>query len=138
MGMSVSNRSFMIQSVDGYIVISEDLPFAGTLAPLVYNLNGIVPHFDPIEVAYGCLMVGVNAGERRIPSELDILANAQVSGYTILSLSPAITSPQVQVRFHSSVRSPILRSAFGSEQGLSSKAIKNRTSLSYRGSLLNR
>ncbi|MBN2321306.1 MAG: hypothetical protein JXR49_19660 [Acidobacteria bacterium] len=98
MGMSVGNYSFASQSTDGIILFSDRLPFAGTMAPLASNNTGFIPHFDVVEVAYGCLMSGINADERRIPSELDILANAQISGYTILSLTPSIESQSLQIK----------------------------------------
>jgi hypothetical protein len=86
LGLSASNPSFVSQSQLGFIIFSNRLPFARTMAPLAYNNSGFVPHFDVTEVAYGCLMSGVNADERRLPSELDIVANAQISGYGILNL----------------------------------------------------
>jgi hypothetical protein len=36
-------------------------------------------------------MSGINADERRIPSELDIVANAQISGLEIQNLNPKQT-----------------------------------------------
>jgi hypothetical protein len=92
MGLSSANTSFMAQSGSGYINISENLPYAGTAAPLSSNYSGIVPHFDPAKTFYGCLMSGINADERRIPSELDIVANAQLSGFAIQTLYPKQTS----------------------------------------------
>jgi hypothetical protein len=91
MGLCAANPSFMAQSGSGYINISASFPFAGTAAPLAANHSGIVPHFNPVEILYGCLMSGINADERRIPSELDIVANAQVSEFTIQSLYPSQT-----------------------------------------------
>lgn len=88
MGLSAANLSFVDQSRGGVINISGSLPFAGTAIPLAYNYAGIVPHFDATEVAYGCVMAGINGDERRIPSELDIVANAQISSFTILELYP--------------------------------------------------
>jgi hypothetical protein len=91
MGLCAANRSFVAQSGSGHINISENLPYAGTAAPLIANNSGIVPHFDPIAVLYGSLMSGINADERRIPSELDIVANAQISGLEIQNLNPKQT-----------------------------------------------
>jgi hypothetical protein len=91
MGMSSANLSFISQSLTGVINISEGLPFAGTIVPLAYNDSGIIPHFDVTELAYGCLMGGVNADERRMPSEIDIITNAQISGFTIFALNPSAT-----------------------------------------------
>jgi hypothetical protein len=83
LGLSASNSGFIRQNAGGLLRISEPYPFAGTTIPLAYNNAGIVPHFDPNEMVYGSIMSGINADERRMPSELDILANAQVSGFTL-------------------------------------------------------
>jgi hypothetical protein len=97
LGMSSANLSFMEQCQQGILYISGGLPFNGTAIPLAYNNSGIVPHFDANEIAYGSVMSGINSDERRMPSELDIVANAQISGYTILNLNPqeAIQSGQL-------------------------------------------
>jgi hypothetical protein len=86
LGMSSANYSFIDQSRDGILYISGGLPFNGTMIPLAYNNSGIIPHFDANEIAYGSVMSGINSDERRMPSELDIVANAQISGYTVLNL----------------------------------------------------
>jgi hypothetical protein len=88
LGMSSNNISFVLQSGPGVLNVSEDLPFSGTLIPLAYNNAGVVAHFDVFEVLYGSVMAGINSDERRLPSELDILANAQISSFSILSLRP--------------------------------------------------
>jgi hypothetical protein len=88
MGLSSSNPRFLSQSATGILTISGDYPFAGSAVPLASNNSGFVPHFDSNEILYGSLMSGINGDERRLPSELDILANAQVSGFTIASLYP--------------------------------------------------
>ena len=88
MGLSASNPRFLSQSAVGLITISGGYPFAGTVIPLASNYSGFVPHFDLNVVSYGSLMSGINGDERRLPSALDVLANAQVSGFTISSLYP--------------------------------------------------
>ena len=88
MGLSSSNPRFLSQSVHGLITISGDYPFAGTAIPLAYNNLGFVPHFDSNQIFYGSLMSGINADERRLPSELDILADAQVGGFAIYPYIP--------------------------------------------------
>jgi hypothetical protein len=88
LGFCAANTSFSVQSGAGVLTISGNYPFVGTVVPLAHNNAGTVPHFDGIGVAYGSVMSGINADERRLPSELDIVANAQVSGFTILSLYP--------------------------------------------------
>jgi len=73
--------------------------------PLAYNNSGIVPHFDVNEIAYGSVMSGINGDERRLPSELDIVTDAQVSGFTILGLNPQQTSQFDQIETASQMRS---------------------------------
>jgi hypothetical protein len=92
LGMSIANISFIERSETGVLSIVNDLPFKGTMIPLAYNNSGIVAHFDVDTVAYGSVMTGINGDERRMPSELDILANAQISSFSILTLHPQQTS----------------------------------------------
>jgi len=96
LGLSGSNVSFIKQSSGGMLRVSDDYPYAGTEIPLAYNNSGIVPHFDASEMVYGSVMSGVNGDERRFPSELDILANAQVSGFTLAVRGIASTSQGTQ------------------------------------------
>jgi len=132
MGLSVGNYSFASESTNGFILFSERLPFAGTLAPLASNNSGFIPHFDVTVVAYGCLMGGVNADERRIPSELDILANAQISGYDVLSLSPSIDSQPVETEGIADFWTPLWPRFISSKQELKSKLNQIRTGFSTR------
>ena len=83
------NSAFIVQSRDGFLRIGGDFPYPGTVIPLASNNAGFTSHFDAIEVAYGPVMAGLSADERRIPSALDILAEAQVSNLTILRLDPS-------------------------------------------------
>jgi len=88
MGMSAANQAFMGIAGQGVIRISDGLPFAGTVIPLARNNAGITSHFDVLQVPYGSVMAGIGADERRIPSDLDILANAQVSGFALAGAGP--------------------------------------------------
>ena len=101
MGLSLSNSSFLAQSRMGILRFSQNLPYAGSMVPIAFNNAGIVAHLDANELKYGCLMCGINADERRLPSELDILINAQISGYLILTLNPQpgpqVTAPGILV-----------------------------------------
>ena len=92
LGMSVGNPDFMKQGPDGFIHITGSLPFPGTAIPLSVNNSGITTHFDPIRVTYGSVMAGVCGDERRMPSALDILANAQISGFQAVNLDMQPTS----------------------------------------------
>ncbi len=77
LGLSAANASFKSLSSNGFINI------AGADIPLARNKSGVAPHFNTIGIRYGSLMSGINGDERRLPSELDILANAQISGFTL-------------------------------------------------------
>ena len=87
MGMSMANLAFLQNIREGGIGIMADLPFAGTYIPLASNNAGFTSHFDALEVAYGSVMAGICGDERRIPSALDILANAQVSGFKLVNIN---------------------------------------------------
>ncbi len=132
MGLSVGNHSFALESINGFIILSDRLPFDGTVAPLARNNTGFIPHFDVTQVAYGSLMGGVNADERRIPSELDILVNAQISGYTIRSLVPSIESQPVLAGALADFWASVWAKYFDAEQNVDSKTKKTRTWLSPR------
>jgi hypothetical protein len=88
LGLCNGNATFIEESWDGSLRISDDLPFAGSVVQLADNAWGYTSHFDAIEIPYGAVMQGINAGERRIPSALDILADAQISGFGIRNLNP--------------------------------------------------
>jgi hypothetical protein len=88
MGLCAANSSFLQQAVTGMINITGDLPFAGTRIPLASNRAGITSHIDVLRVAYGPVMAGIGADERRLPSALDILANAEISGFSLVNLDP--------------------------------------------------
>jgi hypothetical protein len=79
MGLSAANPFFEALSSSGFIDVS------GTIVPLARNDSGIAPHFDATKILYGSLMSGLNGDERRLPSDLDIMVNAQVSGFSVSS-----------------------------------------------------
>jgi hypothetical protein len=84
--MCNANLSYTEGSRPGAIVVANDHPFAGTVIPLAFNNAGVTSHIDPTQVIYGPLMAGICSDERRIPSALDILANAQISGFELSNL----------------------------------------------------
>ena len=88
LGMCAANLAFRLESTSGAISITGYLPFAGTVIPLATNNSGITSHIDAIAVSYGPVMQGIGGDERRLPSALDILANAQISGFQTLNLDP--------------------------------------------------
>lgn len=96
MGMCAANIAFVVEANNGDIAIAADLPYGGTMIPLASNRMGITSHFDALQITYGALMAGISADERRLPSMLDVLANAQVSGFTLAS-EDAPTSTPVRV-----------------------------------------
>jgi len=90
LGMSIANRAFSSYIREGGIGILADLPFAGTYIPLGTNNAGFTSHFDVLQVSYGSVMAGICGDERRIPSAMDILANAQVSGFKLVNLDAPV------------------------------------------------
>jgi hypothetical protein len=93
LGMCAANSAFRQEATLGAIRLAEDLPFAGTVIPLAANNAGITSHFDAIRVTYGAVMAGISGDERRLPSALDILANAEISGFRMLNLEREKTPP---------------------------------------------
>jgi hypothetical protein len=93
LGMCLGNSTFQSRSRGGVLVVSSALPFIGTAIPLARNNAGVTSHFDPAYVSYGSVMQGVSSDERRIPSALDILANAEISGFEMVNLD--LTSSRV-------------------------------------------
>jgi hypothetical protein len=89
LGLGVDNPGFLREAGTGSIAIGERHPAAGSMVPLAVNNAGITSHFDPIAIAYGSLMTGVGADERRLPSALDVLVNAQISGFQLFIPEPA-------------------------------------------------
>jgi hypothetical protein len=92
LGLCNANATFLEESRDGSLRIADGLPFAGSVAQLAANNWGFTSHFDAIQLSYGSVMQGINAGERRIPSALDILADAQISSFGIRNLNPLLES----------------------------------------------
>ncbi|NWG13439.1 MAG: hypothetical protein HXY20_07905 [Acidobacteria bacterium] len=88
LGMCSANLRFLEEKAAGAIWIRGELPYAGTVVPLASNHRGVTSHIDPTRVVYGSVMSGICSDERRLPSTLDILANAQISGFRILNLNP--------------------------------------------------
>jgi hypothetical protein len=137
LGMSTANRSFLEQCDKALLTISGTIPFAGTEIPLAFNNAGVTAHFDAEELPYGSLMSGINGDERRLPSELDIVAMAQLSGFTISSLTPTQTptiNPPSTIRIRpliglkkpipSASNNQIIRKIAGSAQDLWKRILK--------------
>ncbi|MDD5165611.1 MAG: hypothetical protein PHG25_03735 [Candidatus Pacebacteria bacterium] len=85
LGLSMANNSFIAESFDYDIDITAPRPFAGTTIPLQYNFSGVTSHIA--YVSDRTLMSGsYSPGERVMPSDLDIIAMAELCGFTNVSL----------------------------------------------------
>jgi hypothetical protein len=104
LGMCAANTAFMAEAKQGALKITGDLAYAGTVIPLATNRAGITSHIDALKVTYGALMAGIGSDERRLPSTLDILADAQVSGFTIAASDPTISTPNRVLSSRKTVR----------------------------------
>lgn len=109
LGMCIANAFFARNLRTGAIVISDDLPFAGTVISLASNNSGFTSHFDPTAIVYGAVMAGICGDERRIPSELDILANAQISGFNFVDLNGPLAPGSRDDGAGAGPRIPVLR-----------------------------
>ena len=91
LGISNDNTSFISEAADGSIAVGPALPFAGSHIPLATNNAGVTSHIDVGEG--GPLMAGLGFNDRRLPSTVDVLANAQISGFTDLNFQ-AVQVPE--------------------------------------------
>jgi PEP-CTERM motif len=89
LGISNANTSFMTEAADVNIIVTGSLPFAGTIIPLATNDAGVTSHID----LTGPVMSGLGFNDRRLPTDLDILANAQLSGFRNLNLQTVPEPP---------------------------------------------
>lgn len=80
---------------DTAIAITAPRPWAGTLVRMQSLAWGVDGHFDYGSTGYGPLMLkaGVNVRERRLPSAIDILANAQIADFRDLVTSVDVVAP---------------------------------------------
>lgn len=83
LGMSNANNSFIVESADGDIDVTSG-QFAGTEIPLAFNIFGVNSH---IYQFLGSPVMGssMGVGRRLFLSDLDISANAQLSGFNNLN-----------------------------------------------------
>jgi len=91
LGLSNRNIAFTDEILDGTIRVAAELPYQGTVVPLSSNYSGITSHLDPERLPYGSVMSGLNENERRLPSAVDILVNAQISRFAQVRLEPGNT-----------------------------------------------
>jgi hypothetical protein len=92
LGLSNANTSFQSEAVDGQITIGDQLPFGGTILPLATNNFGVTSHLDP--TLGHPVMSGLGFNDRRLPSAIDVLVNAQLSGFQNVNLSPLQLAPE--------------------------------------------
>ena len=86
LGLSNANATYIADGADGSIEVRDPLPFAGTVIPLARNNYGVTSHLDlpngrPV-------MSGLGFRDRQLPSAVDVLVNAQLSGFTNVNLEP--------------------------------------------------
>jgi hypothetical protein len=84
LGMSMGNPSFIAESADFDIDVTAPRPFSGTSVPMQTNLFGVTSHIE-----HRCQMSGTGAGERVLPSTLDIIALGQLSQFKTLNVNLA-------------------------------------------------
>ncbi len=88
LGKSLANKNWKPSSQQGHITISIPRPFAGTTIPLATNNYGVTNHMHPTKIQGHPVMGSAHAHTRQLLSALDILANAQVSNFSLLKLNP--------------------------------------------------
>jgi hypothetical protein len=92
LGLSGDNTSFMSICSSGSITICTNLPYHGTVVPLASNADGFTSHIA--DITTGNLMSGlIGWCQRALPSTLDIITVAQLSGYTEVNpdLAPVLS-----------------------------------------------
>lgn len=89
LGMSLANSSWIAESADGDIDVTAPRPFSGTTIPLAFNIFGVTSHFANSIAPFGGPALGSLSEFWRLQlSEVDIVANAQISGFNNLNLNP--------------------------------------------------
>jgi hypothetical protein len=88
LGLSAANLSFQTENTDFDIDVTAAISaaFAGTVIPTTSGAHLNLPN--------SLMFPSINTGIRRIQSAADILANAQISGFTNFNLDPhAVPEP---------------------------------------------
>lgn len=88
LGKSLRNRNWKPISRNGHIEITSPLPFPGTFVPLATNKYGVTNHMHPTKIDGRPVMGSAQSKTRQLLSVLDILANAQLSQFAKLNLTP--------------------------------------------------
>jgi len=91
LGLSRANNNFIAETVDGNITIKKPLPFSGTVVPVIAEHLDLYPP--------GTLMGrnGIPFNCRLLPSEVDILVMAQLSGFRKFNLELQTETERVAI-----------------------------------------
>ena len=104
LGISTANTSFIIEGSDGDVTVTGPLPFSGTIIPLATNNLGVTSHIG----FRGPVMSNFGFSERQLPTDLDILTNAQLSGFRNLNLQ-AVPEPHTLLLLASGLAALLFR-----------------------------
>ncbi len=86
LGLSQANTAFIAENTDGDIDVTGPRPFAGSTIDTVSGAH--------TDYSSSLMFPTFSSGVRRVQSAVDILANAQISGFTNLNLDPkAVPEP---------------------------------------------
>jgi hypothetical protein len=83
LGLSGANDALVAERVDDDVDVTAPLPFAGSAIPLDLG----TAHLD---LDHALMRTNRPSGVRRLASEADILANAQISQFTQVNLNPVL------------------------------------------------
>ena len=94
LNLGIANSSFQQESSDGSILITDPLPFAGTMLPLAFNNFGVTSHLDAIQLGQ-TVMGGIAADAFYDLTDADILAVAQLGKFTMVNLPSLPFNPDL-------------------------------------------
>ncbi|REK05489.1 MAG: PEP-CTERM sorting domain-containing protein [Planctomycetota bacterium] len=103
LGLSSANNAFVAERGDNDVDVLSPLPFAGSQIPL----NSGNAHLN---MSHPLMRSSRGSGVRRLASEADILANAQISQFTQVNLMPLVPEPATWVLLAAGVSAlPLVR-----------------------------
>lgn len=88
LGKSLANKSWGQETTEGMIEVTAPQPYPGTVIPLARNHAGVTTHFHPTKIHGRPIMSSAQSRTRQALSELDIVANAQLSRFSNITLNP--------------------------------------------------
>jgi hypothetical protein len=83
LGLSASNNAYVAEEGDGDVDVAAPRPFPGSSIPLN-------PDDAHLNLAHPLMRSSRPSGVRRLASEADIVANAQISQFTQINLNPPL------------------------------------------------